>query len=320
MESSRQTRKIVLGLFPLIILGIFIYILSHKSPSQLTLTAAENKFTAHFQISKYDQNSAESFLQEVGLAKNILDDFQFSLDGTSSARLAYISPLITDLKFQKEKLEFAGTSTAFLSNDSFNTNQTFKAPSEFSVALFASNLSPLIEKRITLPPDFKKWLDTNLKSTSGQYLFLSGEKPDFALIFKKDSQPDFEKLKSAKVDYKEEMQDNITFHLINIKHEDKEETYVVFEIGDLIFVTSSLESAKDLATNQKGTSLKQNVFGKDPLALAVMIQNSPEQKADSALNFVLGDKQKITNYMDKIKSTRFFLKDNTFHGEVELLP
>lgn len=319
MVKIKLTPKLILGTLFLLVIALAIFISNNRPLTQLTLTAAENKFNVKFQISKYDQNSAESFAQEVGLPKNILNGFEFSLDGTSSARLAYISPIKTDLKFQKEKLQFSGTTKMSLLTDSFSPDRNFKAPQEFSVALFGKNFLPLIEKKVILPPDFKKWLDTNLKNTSGQYLFLFGDKPDFALIFKKDLSVDFENLESRVLpdSYKEETQDNITFHLVKIREEDNEQNYVFFEMGDQVFVTSSLGSAKELVQSQKSASVVPNVFGKDPVAVAIVVQNAADQKAGTALKFLLGGEQKLTSHMDKIKTFRLILKNQEFWGYLD---
>lgn len=311
MKLHTKLIWLLAGLF-LLLLGLFIYILLNKSRSSFTITASQNKFNVKFQISKYDQKSAQSYVQDLGLAKNILDGLQFELDGTSSAKLAYILPIKANLKFQKEKLELTGTTQASQLTDAISPDQNFKAPKEFSVALFGPNLLPLVEKRLTPTPDFKDWLNTNLKNTSGEYLFLF-KNMDLALIFKEDSPLDFENLKSqiSPNSYKEETQDNITFHLV--------ENYVFFQSGDHIFVTSSLESAKDLEESQKGILSKTNIFGNDPITIAILIQNSPDKKADSALKFLLGDEQKISGNLDKIKTVRVFLKDNEFSGSIELL-
>lgn len=320
MKSSRpsaliktRTLKIIVGTILVVLIGFSLVLFLHKpTNSQFTITASENKFHASFQLSKYEQGLAQSFLQQANIQQNLLNGFDFALDGTSSARLAYVSPIKTDLDFAKNKLSFKGETEVSIISSTQKPDLNINYPETTTVALFGQNLVPFIEKGTT-HQDLKKWMGDNLKNSSGQYLIVYRDNPDFALVYKKDSPPDFEKIKSLKVIYKEETQNDITFHLVD--------NFVIFELGDLVFVTPSLDSAKDIASGQKDASKNQNIFGQsDPINFAIVVHNSPDHQAVSALKFLIGDEQKLTNYIEKIKSASFFLKDNTFHGEVELSP
>ncbi len=290
--------KLILGALFLLVTVIIIHVFSNRSQSSLNLTANENKFNVSFQISDRDKNQATTFLQELSLPRSILDGFEFSLDGTSSAKLAYISPINAKLNLKKDKIQFSGTTTGSVNNTLLPIDLNFKAPNTTTVALFGQNLMPFIEKKITLPPP---------KNIGGQYLILFNNNPDFALISKKDTF-DFTQLES-----KEVTEGDVTFHLA--------ENYVFFEMGDKIFVTSTFESAKVLALAQKDSSLPANIFTADntPVSFAVFVQNTKDQKATSAIDFLVGPKSQTKNVIEKIKVGRLFLKKDHFSGSLELL-
>lgn len=253
-------------------------------------------------------------MQSANIQQNILNGFEFTLDGTSSAKLGYISPIYTQLAFQKDRINFNGNTQAALISDTYEIQENFKLPQTTNIVTFGQDLVPFIKKKVTLGQDFEKWTSENLKSSSGQYLALFGDQPDFALIFKKDSQPDFEKLKTLKTTegaYREETEDNTTFHLTQF--------FTFFQIDDNIFVTSSLDTAKELAKIQKDQLPKTSFLtSTSKVAFAFVIKSSSDNKADNALKFLVGDEQKATNYLEKVKTASFYLNGKQFHGSIEI--
>ena len=322
IRFPKRYTNFALALVLIFLTAIAIFTLTSKPRSSLTLKASQNKFQASFQLSKYDRYLAESFLQNANIPQNILNGIEFTLDGTSSAKLAYLSPIVTNLIFEKNRVDFKRSTETSLNLNTYSNDLEFSYPDATTVILFGQNLLPYIKKSTNLPEDFKTWMDENLKNTKGQYLILFGDKPDFALAFSKELSPDFGKLKSLKVaaeSYKEETQDNVTFHLLKITNTQNEENYIFFESGDLVYITSSLESAKELEQLQK--SPQNNIFNvKTPVSFALFIKNSPDHKADKALKFLVGNQQQLTKYVEKVKTATFYLNGKEFSGSVELLP
>lgn len=311
-------KKVIFGTFFLIVLGVVV-LWTKRSASQIILTAHQNKFNINFQISSRDKVQATIFLEKANLPQNILEGVQFTLDATSAARLAHITPVTAHLNFTKERLNFQGKATAALTNTTITPIANFQIPASTNLAIFAPDFTSLIKKKFVMPKDFQTWLDQNLASDSGQYLIIFGT-DDFALVTKPSNPPDFAHLTAQSTTgefYKQEITANLNFHLVKLPQGDKKEiTLTFFEQGPLLFMTSSRKIAQELADVQKGISPTINFWpqGQTPVSAALLWQSPKSSSSQDLLWLLVGDDTRLASALAKIPQARLTIADQEFWG------
>lgn len=327
--------RIILGLLALLLFLVLVFVvlsfLSFKK-SSLLLFAAENKFKLHFDISKNDKTSFVKILENLNLPPNIENGFEFELDSTSSAKLTYLTPLKSSLDFNSQKIIFSGET----SHNPFQNElriENIKVPSSSNLVVFAPDFKDFIKARIILNPKLSDWFEKNLSSKEGQYLVIFGQNSDFSIIFKA-KEIDFESLKYIQVAsasepfYKEEIEDNLTFHLLKLPEDQRTKqlnNITLFQLGPWVFLNSSYESAKYLLKVQKSQESSIDSFSKYPnktTSFAIHFLNGNDSPINQSFLEVLFldftnlsiPKVKFAKVLDKVKEFEYFLNDKDFSG------
>ena len=136
--------KMVLGLA---IFFIALFILFSKifpgsvSPvSTFQITASKNQFDISFNLTKSDQPQFQKALEALQLPSSLQQGASFELDSTSSAKLAYVSPIKGQFNFSPKTVHFSGNTnrTAVVRNLSF---QSFVLPQNLNFAISGTDLA-----------------------------------------------------------------------------------------------------------------------------------------------------------------------------------
>lgn len=324
--------KRTLGTIFLLILAVIIiaYSYSQRHPSTLTLSTSTNKFNLTFQIAENDQQKAADFLEKTNLPSKILSGVEFELDSTSSARLAYLLPTTARLKFSQDRLNLTGQTAAAISGGQFNLPpyNTLKIPNSTSVAIFAEDLTRLLERKYSLPADVKNWLTQSLESANGQYFLIFGQNLDTALIAKPLSKFDFSSLSQNEIgqnsglSYKQQTEDGLNFHLLKLSQADGQEiTMTFFEMGTYLVLTSSLEAARELINTQKGQEATINFPDSsiNSVSSAILIRPASVDNFQ-ALSFFTDQSAKLQPYLAKVDKALFVVRDKDFSLTVDFSP
>ena len=282
-----------------------------KTQSTLTLASDKDRFKFDFQIEKSDESQAKEFLALLNLPSHILQGVNFSLDATSSATLAFKSPIVTKLDIENKSINFKGELASPLTN--FQTDQvhSYKIPSSSYLAVFGENLTDIVVKKISPNNEFTSWLTQNKKSKNGDY-FLLFEKGDFALIFENENVLDFSKLEQS---LKQEDVDGIKVQIVKVT-DDK--TIAIFQIGNLSFITTSIDSAKELLKTQKGESPSVNFPPnpqKDSVSAIVFLRSDQN---DIDLSYFVENQSKLNTYLENIKELYVEASGKNFSGHLEV--
>ncbi len=326
MKISRP--KLILGLFLAAAILLFSYPFFKQPPkATASIIYKENKFNLNFQIPNQDRQNYLQALAQLNLPQSTLSGVQFQLDSTSSAKLAFVSPVKVNLNLNNQNLDFWGRFDKPPQSTTFDQKLNLKIPNTAVLTIFAPDFKSFIKGRFLLPKNFSAWLDENLNSSTGQYLIIFDNQPDFALVLKPSHAIDFSGLQSLNTadiegsSYKEETQDNVTFHLLNIPQtKEKTTTFTFFQMGDFAYLTSSLESAKVLRDSEKGNGSYVHSFNQKSgkIATALFFRNADLEETTKAVNFLTGNDEKVTNIILKIKEAEFLQEDKNFSGYIKL--
>ena len=213
--------KIVFGILAIFLfLAIIIFVakfisVQDRNSSQITLTVNQNKFKLNFNLTNQDLTIFSKFLDKLNLPQSVKDGIEFELDATSSAKLAFTSPIKTNFNILPEKITFQGQVDKSFVND--QTAESLKIPASTNLAVFGNNIAESVRARLNLPDQFSTWFSKNLNWEKGQYFIVFGANSDFALVFKNpsidiDGLKNIKDVKSNQSLYKEESIDNIKLH------------------------------------------------------------------------------------------------------------
>ena len=169
-------------------------------------------------------------------------------------------------------------------------------------------------------------------------MFIFGKNSDTAIIFRSKAL-DFESLKNIQIAslpepfYKEELQENVNFHLIKLPQDTtggKDQSLTIFQIGEFVFLTSSRQAAIEMVQFQKKSQGNSINFG--PLSadgtrsLSILFRNPDESPLDA--NFLgllfatspstLENGEAITKSLNHIKELQLVLKGDQFSGLINI--
>lgn len=321
--------------FPLIVWGLIIIFLislsliflakTQNQKSKLTLESSLNKFRLNFEINKKDQQIFSEILANLKIPRSVQEEVEFELDATSSASLAFATPIEATLDIEPLTVKFQGTTTPLSPKES--NMESFRLPSSTNLAVFAPSFKDFFKIKFKLPAEFSKWLENNLK-TPGQYLVIFGQDANVAIIFK-SQRLDIDGLKNLQIDqeeplYKEETKDGINFHILSLKEiaRGKQITPTLFSIGNWVFMTSSYEAAQQMIAAQKAYpkgAYKFSTQEKPPISLALIFRNPQDYPIGEEFNkFLFPNAQSITSTLEKIDKIEFTLKANRFSGLINI--
>lgn len=325
--------KVILALVVILIMAIILVKNQNKSPSQIKILAQKDKFKIDFLLLGKDQGNMRTIVEKLELPQSLLKGTEFTLDSTSSAKLAFASPINLDVQSSGDGLSFSGNSQIPLVDANLIPTSGFKIPANTNLAIYGKDFKYLLKKNFTLPPEFTTWVDENLNAKQGQYLTVFGEKNDFSLSFREQKPLDFTKLQEIKTSdlgeplYKQETDGSINIHLFRVREKQalssalpqKEEvTFAFFEIGEFAHIASSFDSAKAMLAVQRGESPYLN-FPKTEknVSLVIYARNNQETSPES-LSIVATGYENISRYFGKIKEGLLVLNAKKISGYVNL--
>ena len=324
IHQKIKTKKFLLIVFFfIIIVPSSVFLLSQNQKNSLTILASQNKFHVEFAIPKANQKEFTEFLKAQNIPQSVKLGLDFETDSTTSARLAFFTPIKTNFKILGNKIIFSGTTN---SQNKELPRQNFKIPKETSLAVFAPNFGDFLKSKFTLPDDFSTWLSENLTSESGQYLIVFGKNADFALAWQ-NSALDLNSLKTIttnlETEYKEQEEEGINLHLVRLTPKDKkEQTFAIFKIGQWFFITSSLDTARTIiAVQQSQTSqihFESNKKGQKEAFALFLTNDESNSLNDSFFDLLSIDNQLLMDMLLKITRFEFTLKENDFSGLIIL--
>jgi len=319
--------KIFLGA-SVIFLLVFLISLKTKStgsaPDLITLEAKENKFHVSFNFSKNGEDNFIQILEKLNLPQNTKEGFTFGLDSTTSARLAFASPIRANLDIKQDMVNFEGESTKNPTQNQFLVHN-LRIPKTSNLMVAASNFKDFVKSKTT-SVQLTDWLDENLNSQP-QYLIIFNKNADFAIIFGNEN-IDYEDLKEVQVlgepIYYNESNQDTDFHIIKIPEieEQKPLTFTIFTKDGITFLVSSYEAAQELLNIQKGNGEAiefPNLRNDQNISLAILYLNSNESPAeDNFFKLLFDTKPQFENLLKKISRLEFTLKSNRFSGLISI--
>lgn len=307
---AKNRKKLVLGAIALIFI-VFLVVYLATLQSTVTIAPVGNKFKLSFQLRKSDEQKFSNLLEKLNLSQSVKQGVQFELDSTSSAKLAFTSPINAKITLASDALNFKGTLTR-----TPNPSQAFeniKIPIS-STAILGHDFKYFLKKNLDLPADLSAWIDKNLNSDIAQFLIVFGDNYDFAVIFQ-NKDINFADLKNIKNGLgesiaKEETAEGITFVLLKV--EGLEKTPAVFSQNGWNYFVSSAQGAKDLASASK-LSAQEIEFPalpqKESLSMVINFVNK-----NSALPPYFFLPQENSKILGRIANFKFVLKDKSFFG------
>ncbi len=316
--------KLILGSLILLLFFLVLTIFQARDNQvAAVLSSSQNKFRVSFKVTPQNQQQFLTALRKLDLPSSVKDGLEFELDATSSAKLNFASPIEAKIKIEPQTITAGGVAEAQLSLLSM---EDFKLPQSTNLAVFAANFSQFPKARFKLPQEFSVWLDTNL-AAPGQYLVIFGPDADFAIIFKSKS-PDFEGLKNIRMEgeeplyKKEEPENGIELHLLKLPQESKDQTptFSFFQIDQWVFMTSSVNAAREFIKIQKSQDPSFNFSGsKEPVSAVIIFRNTKEAPVgENFYNILLPNTPQIAKTLDKISELKFTLKADRFSGLINI--
>lgn len=314
----------LLVLFLTLVALTFTFNKPQKTDS-LSLTAQNNQFHLAFNYQPQNQEAFLKFLSNLGLPPETAQGLDFKLDATSSAKLAFASPINASFKVSEKEFTLTGTKNGQKLEEF--TQETVKLPASANLIIFAPNFFDFIKSKLTMPENFSTWLSANLVSKNGQTLAIFGQNSDFVIVWR-NPKADFESLKnlSSRIDeegsvYKEETQDGITLYLMRLPQKvNPGLTVTFFQIGEIVFFTSSHESAQELVSIQK-SKLPAFTFGPakigEKASIALTLRQT-ENLPSSFFQLLSLDEKRLKSAFSKIKEINFSLKASGFSGLIVL--
>lgn len=320
--------KIILGsLFISTLVTAFLFFYFSKAQvrprSTLNLTFQDNQFNFVINLATHDQENADNLINQLNLPKDIFKGFQFSLDSTSSAKLAFSTPIKANINLSDHEMLFDGQTSQPPANFRFKP-KNFKIPHNVLLNVFGSNLHTFLLSRLNIPTETISWLNAGFQKDSPEY-FLIFNNSDMALLWQ-NSQIDFSVLKNISANdtsYKEENEENITYYLYKLpkNKEGQEITLAFFKINDYTIIATSPNSAKEIAKAAQSKDSGANFIEDTAETSFYMDYKNPQKKLDPNLKAVFFNdsgqsvpKEKIFETLEKTSRFKFTLKADSFSG------
>ena len=153
-------------LFLIIIIFVAKFIdVQDRNSGQITLTADQNKFKLNFNLTNQDLIKFSKVLNKLNLPQSVKDGIEFELDATSSAKLAFTTPIKTNFNILPEKITFQGQIDKSFVND--QAAESLKIPASTNLAVFGNNIAEFVMARLNLPDQLSTWFLKNLNFQNG---------------------------------------------------------------------------------------------------------------------------------------------------------
>lgn len=322
MLKSPKVKKI-LGIALLIAAGTAAFVLTQTDliipqKSTATLTASQNKFELNFDISQKDKLSLEEIARKLSIAIPN-PPVGFELDSTTSAKLAFKTPINANFNAHNDQITFEGNFKG--PRTKLLAQENFKVPESTILAVFAQDLKSFAKSKLILQEEVEKWLDETFASSSGQYLIIFTENANWAIITKNSSASpsSLTGLTDAKAQpvYKEEQVDDVNLGLLNVKAKDTKDTTIgLFIIGENVYLVSTPEAAKELIKSQNKTIDFKLPPSSNQVSANILLTNKNRELPENFYNLFALDQNRLEKYLNKIEKLELILKENKFSGLV----
>ncbi|OGD87976.1 hypothetical protein A3D81_00045 [Candidatus Curtissbacteria bacterium RIFCSPHIGHO2_02_FULL_40_17] len=317
-----ENKWLILTIFVILLLVIFV--ISSKftnAGTGLEITPIGNKFRLNFQIPKNDQENFSRTLSQLNLPQEVKEGVEFELDATSSAALAFASPINAKLNFKTKQVKIKGLTNS--TSPVLFLPESFKLPQSTKLAIFAPDIKNFLDSQVNIPPELTSFIN-NLFSQRGQLLAFYNDN-DFLMITKAN-QVNFDDLSNLKIPKEEEfykreqIEESFETHLLKLpqKTESQKSTLSIFQLGQWIFIASSQEAARKFIQVQKFEKGAIEFPKSKQATLVVLIKNPDIDTASSLGQILLSSKKDWLNIFSNIQELEFVLKGNVFSGLINL--
>lgn len=313
--------KLVLAIALITILGALILYPKNKE-SQAIVSITGNQFLLNFDIAKKDQGEFSNILAKVNLP--IKDGVKFQLDATSSAALAFASPIYASLKISQNKLEFSGR----LNHPKVNQYQQtpLKVPKEANLLIFSSSFNYFATDYLDLPSQLVTFLENLQKPNSGQVLALWADKPNWFFSFEPKDGLNLDDLKKLNNDLnlndpykKEELPNGTQLHLLKTKSKGQETPLAIFQKDGQVFVSSSKETAEETIKLQDSSENLHTFPSQNPQVFALEFKNPQDNPVSQNLyDLIFHSQNTYLKSAQHIADIEFLLKQDSFSGLINL--
>lgn len=313
--------KLVLAIALITILGVLILYPKNKE-SKATVSIVGNQFSLSFDIAKKDQGEFSNILAKASLP--IKDGIKFQLDATSSAALAFASPVNASLKINQNKLVFSGS----LNHPKVNQYQPkpVKVPKEANLLIFSSSFNYFASDYLNILPQLVNFLENLQKPNTGQVLALWADKPNWFFSFDLRDGQNLDDLKKLNNElnlndpYKnEELPNGTQLHLVKTKSQDQETTLAIFQKDEQVFVSGSKEVAEEIIKLQNSSENLRTFPSQDSPVFALVFKNPQNNPVSQNLyNLIFHDQSTYLKTAQHIADIEFLLKQDSFSGLINL--
>ncbi len=329
--------KIALGIIilafaaVLVLIGLLLILKKSQKQSFLTLDLVQNNFKINFSIAKEDKFNFEKFFENLGIKQNLAQGVNFTLDASTSARLAFQTPAKAALSIKEKELDFSAVFNKSFQLENQKIDQ-INIPEATTMAIFAPGLSQFVLDRLHLPQNAQKVFENNLTTGGGQYLLVNQD-GTFALLYKKtdlnldnftqipleatgDAQPQQEQTQYV-YSYKQVQSFNTP---------DQTPVDLVFStLGGYQVLASNEKTVQDLVSAQNSGRPFPKSNNK-PAAIAIEFENPNDVKLpEDFFKFLFAggisnalNQQKLQDSMQKMGALNLLLYDNVISGLINL--
>lgn len=314
--SYDRTKK-ALGLVALFLIA-FIAAFSYRGPqSSAAIVSDQNKFHLSFQLQKGDELKLANILSRLNLSPSAKQGVGFELDATSSAKLAYVSPIKVALDIGAKYINFEGSLKRNLNGDDFQF-ESIGLPGLTSLAILSQKSGEFLAG-LSAYPEYKEWISQNVKSSNGIYLVVFGKSDDFAVIFK-NSGFKIDQLKTIKDArgepvYKEQTMENTNYGLLNLSGTGPVLAIVTKDGWNIIASSDSAAKELDPSPQKTGGQVFPNIGKKGMIVFALYYRNDGSNP-NVAKYISSGDK--LSKILENITSLVFTLDKGSFFGSISV--
>lgn len=302
-------------------IALLAFLNSQKSPNVITLTSVQNKFKVEFAIAENQMADAAHILEKLGLAQNFLRGFEFELDSTSSAKLAFASPITTQVKFTGNTVLAKGKTKKSLASD-HQVNTGLKIPKDTQIGVFTKDFNKIVYQYLETEK-LRQWFAKNAASY-GQHLIIFGRE-NFAIIIPKSDSLDLnslvEAIPSEGERYKQEIFEvggtSIGLHSIKLAPGRQHQLLTIFELGDFLYLTTSPAAARDLINSQLGNAPSVNFATKPKTASFFAFFTRVEGAEIPQVDVVFPSQ--LAKYLESVKKANLEVTGEDFSGYLELV-
>lgn len=310
--------KLALGLLIIIAFAAFLTISlifkKSASLSSFTLESKQNKLHLQFNLNKRDKENFAQFLEKLSLQANLEEGITFQMDATSSAMLAFSTPVTGPLNLQENKVTASGKLAHPISSDN-QEGESFRFPKSLNFAIAGPNLISNAATYLDLPPQIKNTIEDN-SANSLQILALFDKDAHGIFIFKTGNfdVESFKDLPPSTLTYKEETSDSTKFSLVN--------NFVLFEIGEWTVISTSRDAAKAILAQQKNP--EDSIYfppqnnAVTPTASLLFLNPRSNPAPENLLIKIFGTKEKIPTFLTNVARIDFSARGKDFSAAIYL--